>query len=157
MQPSSNSVPPTDRTQDGPIWLSHNDELVIDYDYQHDDGSHTWSRLIFRNVLAIEYRQATCCRGEDIISATEIRAVEDSTWLFNVLKLWQESVGWQEWQQKLGGPRRFKHYTAFFDEAGSMNVVASDCNISDLGQTSPLLEVARRLKGIAGVQDGTTT
>jgi hypothetical protein len=139
-------VPPTDRTQDGPIWLSHNGNLVLDYDCQHDDGSLTWSRLVFSNVLAVDFRQATCCRSEDIISATEMRAVQDSTWLFYVLKLWQESVGWQEWQQKLGGALRFRHYTAFFDEAGSMNVVASDCTISHLSQGSPLAALARGSK-----------
>src|SRR6266436_542542 len=109
---------PTNRTRYGPVWRHQRDKLIVDYDYERDDGSITWWRVVFSDVLAIEYRQQTCCRSEDIIEATEIKAIENSAWLFEVLKLWQESVGWQEWQQSLGGAARFKHYTLFFDEVG---------------------------------------
>ena len=132
MQQSQLVVVPMNRTRRGPICRSQNDELLIDYDYEQEDGVVTWSRLIFSNVLAIEYRQATCCRPEDVLSATEIRGVENSAWLSEVLKLWQESVGWQEWQQKSSGARRFKHYTAFFDDAGCVCVVAADWGTTDL-------------------------
>jgi hypothetical protein len=127
-------VAPMNRTRRGPICRIEKDELIVDYDYEHENGTVTWSRLIFRSVLAIEYRQATCCHSDDIISATEIRRIEKSAWLSDVLKLWHESVGWQEWQEKLGGARRFKHYTVFFDDAGCLNVVAAEAIKSDLAE-----------------------
>lgn len=136
MMDSHDSVAPMNRTRRGPICRIQNDELLVDYDYEDEDGTASWSRLIFSGVLAIEYRQAVSCRSEDIASATEVRKLETSAWLSAVLDRWQDNVGWHELQKQFGGARRFKHYTAFFDDAGCVNVVATKCTSIALGDSS---------------------
>lgn len=106
------------------------DQLIADYDHQDGDGKQVWSRLVFSDVLAVEYRQFAACRAEDITAPTEVQHIDESPWLSNVLDLWRESAGWQDWQRKLGGAKRFKQFTVFFDDAGSINVVATECRIT---------------------------
>jgi hypothetical protein len=146
MKNSFLSVNPTNQTAHGPIGRFEGDELIVDYDYEGADKNQKWSRLVFLDVIAVEYRQFAACRAEDLTSATEVHQIDDSAWLSNVLSLWRESVGWQKWQRKLGGARRLKQFTVFFDNAGSINVVATECRIT------PDVLAPRRERGLPGTE-----
>lgn len=118
---------PTNRTVTGPRFHADGTRVIVEYDCELDEGGVEWSKLSFEEVLAFEYRQVACCRADDVVGAHEIRCLEKSTYLSDVIDRWQESVGWQEWQQEQGGDARFKHFTIFFDDAGCVNVVAASC------------------------------
>lgn len=121
---------PTNRTVEGPRLQLNRDRLVMEYDCQGDDGSIEWRKIVFGEVLAVEYQQESCCTEDSIIGADEIRSTAQSPLLAEVLKRWSESVGWQDWHQKQGGTSRFKHFTIFFDDVGCVNVIAATCNVA---------------------------
>jgi|GEM_PF-2114966 len=85
--------------------------------------------VVFKEVLKFCFRDSSCGRAEDLLDPHIIRCQQRSEYLDEAVSLWQESVCWQEWHKKLGGTQRFKHYTVYFDDAGSLNVVASTCEI----------------------------
>lgn len=121
---------PTNRTVEGPRLRLDDKQLIVEYDCQADDGSVEWSKIVFGEVLAAEYRQNVCCDADSIIDAHEVRCTTESSRLAQILKLWNESVGWQEWQQKQGGASRFKHFTVFFDDAGCVDVISASCDVA---------------------------
>jgi hypothetical protein len=121
---------PTNRTVEGPWLQQEGDRLIVEYDYQADDGSIEWRKIVFGDILAVEYRQVSCCDDNSVIGAREIRSSAQSPRLAEVVKRWNESVGWQDWHQKQGGASRFKHYTIFFDEAGCVDVIAASCELT---------------------------
>src|SRR5438105_171861 len=105
---------PTSQTVVGPKLRTEGDRLFVEYDCELDDGKIIWSEVVFDEVLAFEYRQAMCSQAEDVAGSKEIRCLTDSGYLAAVLRRWQESVGWQKWQQDRGGIGRFKHFKIFF-------------------------------------------
>lgn len=121
---------PTNRTVEGPRLQQDRGRLVVEYDCQGDDGSIEWRKIVFGEVLAVEYRQVSCCTADSVIGAREIRSTAQSPRLAEVLKRWNESVGWQDWHQKQGGASRFKHFTVFFDDAGCVDVIAASCDVA---------------------------
>ena len=121
---------PTNRTLEGPRLRLDRNQLIVEYDCQADDGSVEWSKIVFGEVLAAEYRQNVCCDADSIIDAREVRSTTEPSRLAEVLKVWNESVGWQEWQQKQGGASRFKHFTVFFDDAGCVDAIAASCDVA---------------------------
>jgi hypothetical protein len=121
---------PTNRTVEGPRLQQDRAQLVLKYDCQRDDGSIDWSKVVFAEVLAVQYRQVSCCAAASVIGAREVRCLTQSSWLTEVLGLWNESVGWQDWQKKQGGSARFKHFTVFFDDAGCVDVIAASCLVA---------------------------
>lgn len=120
---------PMDRTVKGPRITRDGERLVVEYDYEHDDGSIQWARIAFDEVLYYEYRCNVCCRAEDVLSPSQIRRQDESETHAAVLELWEESVGSHEWQKKKGGSARFKHFTIFFDDAGSIDAIAANCDV----------------------------
>ena len=117
---------PTNQTVTGPTFRNEGNQVVVEYDYERDDGTVVWSQITFKEVLAFEYRQDVCGRETDITDgSSEVQVLEQSEYLSDVVSRWQETVGWQDWQQKQGGAARFKHFTVFFDNAASINVVAA--------------------------------
>lgn len=129
---------PTNRTVSGPQFRKENVRIVIEYDFEGDDGRTRWAQIVFDETLAFQYRQIACCREVDIVGAREVRSLPQSDLLSATLEQWQESVGWQEWQRKQGGDQRFKHFTVFFDDVGCVDVIATSCcayESSHLGAT----------------------
>lgn len=126
---------PTNRTASGPKFRS--DEataadrraLLVDYDYENDDGTVSWAQIIFEEVLAFEFRQNVCIRAADVIGSREIRCLCDSEFLSELMLSWKLVLGSDEYQRQLGGEARFKHFTMYFDDAGVINVVAARCRI----------------------------
>jgi len=99
---------------------------VIEYDYEQADGSTTFVTLGFIEVLSFEYRQSACLDASDVLPPTEMLCLCQSGRLTTALNLWQTHVGWQEFQAKQGGADRFRHYKVYFDDAGCIDVVASE-------------------------------
>jgi hypothetical protein len=120
---------PTNRTIKGPKLAHCNDHLVVDYDFEEDNGSITWGRVVFGEVLTFEYRDSSCCRAGDVSASTEIRSHEDSEYLKSATDRWNASVGNQTWQQDKGGRSRFRHFTVYFDDACCLNIIASSCAV----------------------------
>lgn len=120
---------PTNRTGKGPTLHKDRDGLVLAYDCESDDGTVKWAEVVFAEVLIFDFRDSSCGRADDVIDPHTIRCQHQSEYLAEAVALWQESVGWQEWQKKRGGAQRFKHYTVYFDDAGSVDVVASRCEV----------------------------
>lgn len=119
----------TNRTIDGPRFRHEQNQLVVEYDFQYDDGSVKWSELIFRDVLAVDYRQFACCADESVVDSNEVHSKAESTWLSEVLARWNETVGWLDWQKRQGGASRFRHFSVFFDDAGCINTIATSCEV----------------------------
>lgn len=128
--PSLTLTKPADRTVDGPRFMHEAQRIVVDYDCERDDGTVDWSQIVFEEVIAFEYREASCCREENIVGPNEVRCLNESELLTDVLNRWKQAVGWQEWQQQQGGAERFKHFTVFFDDACCINAVAASCLVS---------------------------
>ena len=120
---------PTNRTVEGPRLQHDRDRLIVQYDCQSDGGATTWSSVVFLEVLDLEYRQMPCCTEDSILEAQGMRSQGKSPRLTEVIRLWEESVGWQEWQQHQGGASRFRHFTIFFDDVGCIDVVAASCEV----------------------------
>jgi hypothetical protein len=76
---------PTSRTVNGPVIKKDADRLLIEYDYELDNGNIEWAQISFFGVLALEYRDGSCCKEESVVSAREVRFVTQSEWLSNVL------------------------------------------------------------------------
>lgn len=119
----------TNATKRGPILSLESDSLLIKYDYEEDLGSVRWAELLFKEVLAYEYRQAACCEAEHIIGSEHLASYLNSEWLNKIVSIWKESVGWQEWQQQQGGEHRFKHFRIYFDDAACVDIVAATCSV----------------------------
>jgi hypothetical protein len=64
-----------------------------------------------------------------VLPATELRSQAESEYLALAVSRWKEAVGWQRWQEQRGGPDRFRHFTMFFDDVGSIDVVSARCEV----------------------------
>jgi len=120
---------PTDRTASGPKLTMEGGSLVVDYDCEGDDGRITSGRVLFEELLSFRYWDSSCSPAQNVLAATEVRVLEKSDYLDEIKGRWNEAVGWQEWQQKQGGSDRFRHFTIYFDDAGSLDVVAAKCHV----------------------------
>jgi hypothetical protein len=120
---------PTDRTISGPKLTMVDDTLVVAYDCEGDDGSITEGQITFEDLLSFRYWDCSSCPAENVLGATELRELNQSDYLNAVRARWDESVGWHEWQKDKGGGERYKHFTIYFDDAGSVDVVASRCRV----------------------------
>jgi hypothetical protein len=118
---------PTNRTINGPKLTHNREQLVVDYDCEENDGSVTWSRVVFTEVLSFEFRQSVCCQADDVLRATEIRSQRNSEYLKAITGKWHAAVGSQKWQRDKGGPSRFQHFTIYFDDVCCLNIIASSC------------------------------
>ncbi len=105
------------------------DCLVVEYDCAGDDDRVTSARILFKELLTFEYWDSSCCPAENILPPTEVRVLDQSEYLDRIRSVWDERVGWQEWQKKQGGSSRFKHFTVYFDDAGSLDVIAARCSV----------------------------
>ena len=66
---------PTSATVKGPKLQFESPTLIVAYDYERDDGVIEWTRLVFNDVLAYEYRQIACCEAAHIVKP---EAADDS-------------------------------------------------------------------------------
>jgi len=101
--------------------------LVVDYDCEGDDGVITCGRILFEELLSFKYWDGSCGPARNVLAATEVRVLEKSDYLDEIKGRWNESVGWHDWQKEQGGSDRFRHFTIYFNDAGSLDVVAARC------------------------------
>lgn len=120
---------PTTRTVSGPKLTMEKNHLLVDYDWEADDGSVTWGRIRFDEVVSLRFWDNVSCPAENVLANTDIRVLEQSDYLDGGRARWCEAVGWQEWQREKGGPGRFQHFTVYFDDAGSLDVIAAKCHV----------------------------
>ena len=116
----------TNRTREGPLFRKEGKDLILEYDYEKDDGNTEICEIVFTEVLNFEYRQASCLEAVDILCPTEMLCLCKSDRLNFILQLWQKSVGWQEQDLRKLGVERFKHYKMYFDDSGCVEVIASE-------------------------------
>ncbi len=117
----------TDSTIKGPIVKNQGigTSLIVDYDHEQNDGTINITRLEFKEALAFEYRQSVCCGADRIVSFHDIVCYNKSRWLNEIIKFWNKSVGWQEWQKQRGSADRFSHYRIFFDDSACIDIISS--------------------------------
>jgi len=121
----------TNATSAGPIIEYRASDVSLRYDHQGENGEIEWTFVIFREVLALEVYDNSVCSVADIRHSDEIMSHAQSTWLSQVLEPWRQRVGWQEFQHKAGGEKRFKHYQIYFDDVCCVRVIARSCAISE--------------------------
>jgi len=119
---------PTDATETGPIIEYRNSSVSVKYD-NLDSKEAKWVSLAFRDVLAYEVCESICCSVETVIPSDVIEARKESAWLTQIVGRWKELVGWQQFQQELGGEKRFKHYVIDFDDVCAVQVIAAACTV----------------------------
>lgn len=130
MTPTSLPLPiPTNRTVSGPQSKIQDESAIVEYDHEADDGSTSWATITFAEVLEFRSRLAACAAADDILGANEMVCFHDSQLLRETIARWQDSLGWQKWQQDLGGAARFKHYKLYFDDAACFDVVAASYSV----------------------------
>lgn len=121
----------TSRTVTGPKLEGTGQRACVIYDYEHDDGRIEWTRVIFDDVLVLEYRRDSLCTEHDIVGPCHVRCLSGSRWLEELVGHLCESEMWVRSQEKKGGVRRFSHFTIFFDDVACINVIASSCTIEE--------------------------
>jgi hypothetical protein len=119
---------PTNSTEQGPSIIYEKDNLTVRYDC--NDSAKKWAEVSFAEVLAYQFLQISCCQAEHIIDSKSITVFDDSIFLIQTLKVWEETVGWQDWQKEKGGALRFKHYRFYFDDEGCLDVIAARCKVN---------------------------
>ena len=83
------------------------------------------------NFLEGVFYQEVCWDPNDgnAITNNAVRCFSESKWLSQVVHRWKTAVGWQRYQQQVGGAKRFKHYKLFFDDAAVVQVIAANLEI----------------------------
>jgi hypothetical protein len=112
---------PTSRTIKGPRINLDENTLVVSYDFEHDDGSIHWSRVVFYGILAFQYRQNTCCRAEDIDAYNKIVRRPTSDWMEEMRKRLEEFLGNQADRAEQS---QYAHWSIYFDDAGCIDAIA---------------------------------
>ncbi len=120
---------PTNATNTGPLIEYQRSTLLVKYDHVDFNGAISWVSVTFSDVLACEVCDNACCSVETVIPSDVIEARTESPWLTQIVGRWKETVGWQEYQQELGGEKRFKHYVVDFDDVCAIQVIAAACTV----------------------------
>lgn len=119
----------TDRTFSDPKLVMEASRLLVDYDCEEDDGRITTGRVVFEEPLAFQYWDGSCGPAHNVLPPTEVRVLRQSDYLGMVTRRWSATVGGGEWQEDQGGAARFHHFTIYWDDAGSLDVVAARCQV----------------------------
>ncbi len=116
---------PTSQTMTGPKLCLDSMILVVDYDFEQEDGFVKWIQVIFRDVLAFEYRQVTCCYVEDLDAYNKVVKYLDSDWQKKMLNRRRRFLGNQV-DETLN---LYAHWRIYFDDAGCVDVVAQSFEV----------------------------
>src|SRR5262245_15562318 len=106
----------TNTTQTGPLIEYKRFSLLVQYDHVDFNGAINWVSVTFAEVMAYEVCESICCSADTILASDEMEARHESSWLTEIIARWKIAVGWQQYQQDLGGEKRFKHYVVYFDD-----------------------------------------
>jgi len=103
-------------------------------------GKINWVSLTFGDVLAYEVCSSVSCSADTVIASDVVEVRKESSWLTQIVARWKIAVGWQQYQQDLGGEERFKHYVVYFDDVCAVQVIAATCAIA-LGNKFSITEI----------------
>jgi hypothetical protein len=120
---------PTNATSHGPIIEARNSTLSLKYDNESDSGTTAWVLMQFEDVLAYKVHQSICASADSLVPSNEVRCLQQSHWLSEVTRRWSEAVGWQDYQRRLGGAERFKHFQIYFDDVCTVQVIAASYKV----------------------------
>ncbi len=110
----------------GPLIIKTERSLTVKYDWPSDENTIIWAEITFANVLAFCYSEEVVCMDAMLSTpAREMVEYADTPWLQETLDIWDNRVGWDEFQRQRGGRSRFKHYVVNFDDHGALQVICS--------------------------------
>lgn len=119
---------PLNATSEGPRLRHANGTAEVDYDFEHDDGRHSWARLIFRGVLASRLTDSSCCTADQIGPARELVQLAESDWLDELRSRRRRFLVQQD-------DRPLWHFRVYFDDAACLDVAADE--VIDEGEVLP--------------------
>jgi hypothetical protein len=117
---------PTSQTNEGPIIHFASEKLFVDYDFEKEDKTVEWIRLVFEDVLTFEYKQDSSSTADDVKGYNKIVRFTESELLIKVKKEWENFVDPITKEKGF----YYSHWLTFFDDKGSINVIAKNFNIS---------------------------
>lgn len=117
---------PTSQTITGPKLCLDSLKLIVDYDFEDDDGSAKWTQITFRDVLSFEYRQVACCCAEDLDAYNQIVRYLDSDWLKAMMHRWRRFLGDHASESQ---EMSYAHWRMYFDDAGCVDIIARSFEI----------------------------
>jgi hypothetical protein len=115
---------PTSQTVTGPKLSLDSEVLVVAYDFEHDDGTVTWTKVSFQQVLVFEYREMPCIRVEDLDAHNRIVAYSHSAWSGIMESRWREFLG-----QRAGDVFPYSHLRMYFDDVASIDILAQSFTV----------------------------
>ncbi len=111
---------PTNRTVDGPKIRMSGPDVVIEYDYENDDGSVVWAHVRFSGTVAISYWDSSCWEVRHVSPAESLKVSDDSDWLQMILSSRDSLL-----DTRTQLPTLLRHYILYFDDAGAIDVAAA--------------------------------
>lgn len=117
---------PTSATVSGPRLAYQERRLVVEYDYQRDDGVVEWCRVAFHGVATFEFRRDVCCTAEDIVSLTGVVRRQRSRWLAQTTRCLRTSLGPALSSEEEAS---YADWRIYFDDVGCVGVVAQSMEI----------------------------
>lgn len=132
---------PLSATVRGPTLRYVEPTLIVDYDFERDDGVIEWTRVVFHDVLAFQYRQAVSCTADDMRAYSHLLRLTSSSWLAEITGLRAErlvlqaveshSVPYSEWRM-------------YFDDSGCIAAIARSFEVAEPGS----IEVSGGMGGL---------
>ena len=111
---------PTSSTYQGAKLQWESPTLSVHYDYEHDDGTIEWVSLHFENVLAFNYCENSLIKAEHVTRSGYMQRLPSSPWLKEILKRRKEFL-----QLDQEDPTRFSHFILYWDDNGSLEIIAA--------------------------------
>ncbi len=117
---------PTSRIQHGPRLTYRADHLLVEWDYQADDGAIRWAAVAFDDVAVFKFRTNLYCLAEHVDAYHALIKLSDSDLLRMVEGTRTEGVP----------PVPRAHFRMFFDDGGCIDVIAREASFRPVEATS---------------------
>lgn len=115
---------PTSQTVTGPTLRLGSEALAVAYDFEHDDGSTTWTTVTFQQVLVFTYRKMPCTRVKDLDAHNSIVRCLDSHWSRTMESRWREYLG-----ARASEVFPYSHFRMYFDDVASIDILAQSFEV----------------------------
>lgn len=116
---------PTSQTIKGPLINLMDKNLTLGYDYENDNGTIDWVKIIFLDVLTFNYRQNSCVLPEDVKAYNVILDLGDSLWLNTNKQIYEKFLGKSHIHQGFN----YKHWKIYFDDVACVEIIAREFQI----------------------------
>jgi hypothetical protein len=114
----------TNRTMDGPFLRFAFRDLAVYYDCENDDGSVQWARVRFYGVIAFQHTEWTMGTPTTSGWHESMFLSNESEWRKTLLTKWSRRIGDDNIQKEKGGAARFTHYSLYFEDRSTLDVLA---------------------------------